>query len=257
VPDQINISRMNTPDETVIELIRHGDTRAYEIIMRRYNQRLFRVARSILLDDDAAQDAAQEAYISAFYKLDTFKQKGCFSAWITRIAVNESLMLKRKQAGGTAENTHISNNEYESEAQIEATRAGPADELANTQLASLIEDAVNQLPDSFRCVFVMRAIEQLSVKETADSLGIPEATVKTRFHRARGLIQHELHPHIDQSSMHAFEFAGKRCDGIVFNVSKRLDINLTNSNHQGLLPKLLTSMLLAIKTLIHKVMLRR
>lgn len=185
--------------------------------MRRYNRRLFRTARSILKNNDAAQDAVQEAYISAFYKLDTYESRGNFAAWLTRITVNKALMMKRKPDNRVADKLDNINDEN-----LKASHANPADALANKELAALIEMAIDNLPDIFRCVFVLRAVQQLSVQETADSLQIPEATVKSRFHRARNLMQDNLNQHMEQVGLQAFEFAGQRCDQIVQTVLKRL-----------------------------------
>lgn len=220
--DQIPDARAPVTDAAAIERIHAGETVAYEIIMRRYNQRLFRVARSILLDDDAAQDAVQEAYVSAWFKLDRYAPTGSFGAWLTRIAVNEALMIKRKDRqqkhGGEADRQYNGKPAQEQP----APRADPADRVANRELARLIENAVDALPDDFRSVFVLRAIQQLNVKETAVSLGVNEATVKTRFHRARNLMQEALNNHIASAGMRVFEFAGSRCDRMVMNVFRRL-----------------------------------
>lgn len=207
------------PDETVIELIRAGNTTAYEIIMRRYNQRLYRISRSILSDNDAAQDAVQQAYISAYYKLDSYTHTGSIGAWLSKITVNEALMIKRKPDNRMVDS--IETLENDSFAQ---TLNNPATTHANKELATLIETAVEKLPDDFRYVFVLRAIQQLSTRETADSLGINEATVKTRYHRARNLMQSTLNQHIEQTGMHVYEFAGQRCDHIVNSVLKHLDV---------------------------------
>ena len=206
------------PDEVVIKRIHDGDTRAYEIIMRRYNQRLFRAARSILKDDDAAQDAVQEAYIAASLKLDSYRSSGSFGAWLTRITVNEALMIKRKPDNRVADG-----NRHNAHDGVAAAHSDPVESVANRQLAGLIEIAVDRLPGEFRSVFMLRAVQQLSVKETADSLGIPQATVKTRFHRARNLMQEQLNVHIQSAGLHVFEFAGRRCDRIVRVVLERLD----------------------------------
>lgn len=204
-------------DEMAIALVRKGNTAAYEIIMRRYNQRLYRAARSVLNDNDAAQDAVQQAYISAYYKLDSYTARGRLGAWLTRITMNEALMIKRKPDHRVANSkTSLDNGK------LAQTGANPATILANKELAALIETAIEKLPDDYRCVFVLRAVQQLSTKETAESLGIYQATVKTRFHRARNLMQHSLNQHIKQAGLQVYEFAGQRCDRIVNSVLQRL-----------------------------------
>lgn len=206
-----------TPDDIVIEQVRKGNTNAFEIIMRRYNQRLYRVARSILTDSDAAQDAVQQAYISAYYKLERYTPGGYFGAWLTRITINEALMIKRKADNRIAATKDSLDND-----KLSATGTDPVTVQTNKELAGLIESAIEKLPDEFRYVFVLRAIQQLSTKETAESLDINETTVKTRLHRARNLMQHSLNQHIEQAGMQVYEFAGQRCDRIVRTVLEKL-----------------------------------
>lgn len=212
------------PDEALIARLRAGDTGAYEILLRRYNRRLFRVTRSILRDDDDAQDAMQEAYVRAFTRLGDFRAPGNFGAWLTRIAVNEALMKKRSDKRFAPRDAAPRHDEEEGDAMAQrpAPGAGTEDLAANGELRRLIEAAVDRLPEGFRTVFVLRAIEQLSVEETAGCLGIPAATVKTRFHRARGLMQQALTRHIDAAGLTAFDFAGARCDRMVAAVLARL-----------------------------------
>lgn len=201
-------------DDAIVELVRAGDTAAYELVMRRYNQRLYRVARSILHDADDAEDAVQEAYVRAYFKLESYALGGLFGAWLTRITVNEALMIKRKRGRTEQHDRNVD--------QLVADRAGPADMNDNRQLAELIENALDRLPQDFRVVFMLRAVQQLSVQETAACLDIPPATVKSRFHRARHQMQKALNIHIKTAGLHAFEFAGMRCDRIVDTVLERL-----------------------------------
>ena len=198
-------------DEVIVERVRQGDLASYELIMRRYNQRLFRTARSILQDNQAAEDAVQEAYIAAYYKLDSYQSTGKLGAWLSRITVNEALMIKRKPGSGPS----VLSAAMELETHH---HTNPSEKFANKELAKLIENAIDALPDEFRSVFVLRAVQQLSVRETAASLDLKEATVKTRFLRAREKMQQLLNPHIEDAGLHAFEFAGARCDQMVRSV---------------------------------------
>jgi len=228
---EVNTARQGTaelPDETLIARIRAGDTSAYEIILRRYNRRLFRVTRSILRDDDDAQDAMQEAYVRAFTNLGDYRTPGNFGAWLTRIAVNEALMKKRRDKRIAPRDAAPLHDEDDAVAEQPAPGAGTEDLAANGELRHLIEAAVDQLPESFRTVFVLRAIEQLSVEETATCLDIPAPTVKTRFHRARGLMQQALARHFEAAGLTAFDFAGPRCDRMVETVLARLTLSRTN-----------------------------
>lgn len=218
VTTQKPINDYDITDDSVVELVRQGKIEAYEIIMRRYNQRLFRTARSILCDDGAAQDAVQESYIAAYLRLPTYTAGSSFSAWLTRITINEALMIKRKASHRIGQ---LSDQLTE-----DSTLTSGYDPMhihANRELAGLIETAIDALPDQFRTVFVLREVQQLSITETALSLDIPEATVKTRLHRARSIMQTNLNRHIKDVGLHAFEFAGQRCDQIVINVFRRLN----------------------------------
>lgn len=209
-------------DDALIARIRAGDASAYEPIMRRYNRRLFRVTRSILSDDDDAQDAMQEAYVRAFTRLDEFRLPGNFGAWLTRIAVNEALMIKRRSHRFAKWRSPSADDEDDPIAQEPTSGPGTEDAAANRELRRLIEAAVDDLPVPFRTVFVLRALEQLSVEETATCLDIPVATVKTRFHRARSMMQQSLDRHIEAASLTVFDFAGPRCDRMVAAVLARL-----------------------------------
>ena len=220
-----SIARRNAvepPDENLVARMRTGDTGAYEIILRRYNRRLFRVTRSILRDDDDAQDAMQEAYVRAFTNLGDYRTPGNFGAWLTRIAINEALMKKRKDRRYTSSDAAPTPDEDEAATQEPAPGPGTEELAANGELRRLIEVAVDRLPESFRTVFVLRAIEQLSIEETAACLDIPAATVKTRFHRARGLMQQSLDHYIDAAGLTVFDFAGPRCDRMVADVLAHL-----------------------------------
>lgn len=211
--------REHSSDDAIVQRIRAGETHLYEVILRRYNQRLFRSARSLLGDDALAQDAVQEAYVAAYLRLDSYMANGTFGAWLTQIAINEARMSRRK----TRRRTEIPITEAPDELLADRRpRNDPAQEAANRQLVGLIEGAVDRLPEAYRVVFVLRGIQQLSVAETAASLGIPPATVKTRFHRARNLLQLALAPDIQAAGLQAFEFAGRRCDRMVATVMQRL-----------------------------------
>lgn len=211
------------PDEVVVARVRRGDTALYEIIIRRHNRRLFRAVRSILRDDDAAQDAMQEAYVRAYTHLADYREQGNFAAWLTRIAVNEALMRKRKDRRFVPLETPVASDEEDTVQVNESSHDSTPERLAGGgELRRLIEAAVDRLPDGFRAVFVLRAIEQLNVSEVAECLDIPEATVRTRFHRAREMMRRELDRHVEAAGLGAFDFAGARCDRMVATVLARL-----------------------------------
>lgn len=208
-------------DAELMARIQQGDINAYEGIMRRYNQRLYRVTRSILNNDAAAMDAMQEAYIKAFEQLEMLQNIEALPTWLSRIARNEALQnLRRNQR-----TLFMSPEQLEPVLEFSMMKkktALPEDELANHQLGQLLQQCIEKLPDAFRSVYVLRAIEQCSVLETSDILDIPQATVKTRYFRANALLQQQLNQQIQKSDLTLYEFAGHRCDAVVQNVLERL-----------------------------------
>jgi RNA polymerase sigma-70 factor (ECF subfamily) len=202
-------------DTDLIGRIRAGDAQAMEALMRRHNRTLFRTARAILRDDAEAEDAVQEAYIQAYRSLASFRGEAKFSTWLVRIVANEALMRRRRNVK-VAEIVPI-----DAEA-LMSTEAGPENEALRAQMRRILEARIDGLPDGYRAVFVLRALEELSVEETGSALGIPDATVRTRYFRARSLLRESLARDIDLTLEDAFGFAGARCDRIVGEVLKRL-----------------------------------
>lgn len=209
-------------DLTDSELVRgaqHHDNAALEVLMRRYNRRLFRVARSILRDNDAAEDAVQECYVRAFTSLDRYEPTGSFGAWLTRIAINESLMIKRRTRRGLLSLDDLEDSTLEAD---QADVLTSPDAAYTTSAKQLLELAIDSLPQMFRTVFMLRIVEQLSVAETAACLGINEATVKTRLHRAKARLRVTISRKLRREHLTLFEFGGATCDRIVAQVLARL-----------------------------------
>ena len=198
-------------DEEIVRRVLDGETALFELIVRRYNQRLFRTTRAILRDDDAAEDAMQEAYLRAFAKLDQFTGEARFSTWLTKIAVYEALGRLRK-----------AKFEEELDETMDA-EDNPERAAYGRELQSAIEQAVDSLPPMYRTIFVMREVNELSVAETADCLGITQENVKTRLHRARTLLQKRLEQAIGSASVHAFPYMGSRCDRMTAAVMERIN----------------------------------
>jgi RNA polymerase sigma-70 factor, ECF subfamily len=209
-----------------------GDDKAFEIIMRRNNRALYRAARGILQDDAEAEDAVQEAYLKAYQAMDKFHGESRLTTWLTRIVINEALqkMRKRKQETGTVPLDNVVNLEMhlESENGGKTIPDGPEKSAMRAQSRKLLEHKIDQLPAAFRTVFILRALEEMSVEETASCLGIAEATVRTRFFRAKGLLRESLAREIDTVFEDAFAFAGDRCDRIVSTVLERIKRLRTN-----------------------------
>jgi len=211
------------PDMELVERVRAGDAAAMEVLMRRHNRMLFRTARAILRDDAEAEDAVQDAYIAAHRALGTFRGDAKLSTWLVRIAANEALMRRRRNARSAAVLPLDASPDGERQAMAIASEdRGPEEEAVRGQLRRVLETRIDALPDSYREVFVLRGVEELSVEETAAALGIPEPTVRTRFFRARSLMREALAREIDLTLEDAFGFDGERCDRLVCRVLSAL-----------------------------------
>ena len=198
-----------------------GDALAFQLIMRRHNRLLFRTGRSILKDDDEAQDALQEAYLRAWRSLGSFRAEARLSTWLVRIVANEALgrLRRRGSAQVIAFDTAAEAIDTQEGTWMQADPDQQPDRHAmRGETRKLIEAGIDALPEVFRTVFVLRAVEDLSIEEVAAALDIPEATVRSRFFRARGLLREALSREIDVAIGDAFSFAGARCDGIVAHV---------------------------------------
>jgi RNA polymerase sigma-70 factor, ECF subfamily len=205
----------------LIERARRDDLQAIEALMRRYNRRLYRTARAILRDDAEAEEAVQDGYLQAFRGLKGFRGESAFSTWLTRIVANEALMRRRRHA----RHAQIVPIDYESgEARMAETASDAPDperEAMNGEMRALLERRIDALPELYRAVFMLRAVEELSVEETAAALELPEATVRTRYFRARALMRGALEHDLESAMGGAFGFAGERCDRIVAKVLER------------------------------------
>jgi RNA polymerase sigma-70 factor (ECF subfamily) len=207
-------------DEEVVERVKDGDTALYEIIMRRHNQRLYRVARAILRDDAEAEDVMQDAYVRAYQHLHQFAGRAPFSAWLTRIAVHEALARLRlrsrsQQLEDTEQDGEINMN-------IVETSLDPEQCASRAELGQFLEEAVLGLPEQYRAVVILRDIEELSTSETAAALDLTEQNVKVRLHRGRAMVRGWLFARVGPEAKNAFSFMGVRCDRVVHSVFARL-----------------------------------
>ncbi len=213
-------------DSDLVEAVRDGDEGAFVTLMRRNNQRLYRVAYAILRDAAEAEDVVQETYLRGYEKLGSLTDTAAVGAWFARIAANDALDRYRRRRRQPA--VSLSAGRPSAEAAMPAdpnfltSSPDPERSAASRELRPLLEAAIDALPDSFRAVFVMRAVEQMSVAETAECLGIGHATVKTRLYRARRLLRRALADHVGASWGEAYPFLGERCDRIVAAVIRRL-----------------------------------
>jgi RNA polymerase sigma-70 factor, ECF subfamily len=217
-------------DAALASLAAQGDQDAFARIMRRYNQRLYRLAVSVMGDASEAEDVLQESYVRAFYAVSQYTGAGSLGAWLARIVRNEAIDRVRSRdsrRSHIAIEADLGGQSEEDETKVTHDSQALADPQAlaqDAELRSLLERAVQRLPEQFRTAFVLREVEGLSVEETAEYLGIPSSTVKTRDHRARKLLRAYLSENIDATIPQTFPFLGARCDRLVERVLQRLKV---------------------------------
>ena len=219
----------------LVDLARSGHREAFRHLMQRCNQRLFRTARAVLNDDAEAEDALQEAYLHAFNGLQGFRGEAAVTTWLTRIVLNECYRRLRKRHP-TVELEQAEAAHGDARILQFPTRFGmedPASSVTRAQVRALIESAIAALPEPFRVVFMLRDVEECSVEETAEALGIRAETVKTRLHRARRQLRVALQESLQSSLDGAFPFLGTRCGRLTDAVMQRLAGPTDHPPHKG------------------------
>mgnify|MGYP003366357228 CR=1 FL=1 len=226
---QTSTAKENPADCSDIEIaqrIAHGDQAAFTFLMRRHNRPLYRTARSILKDDAEAEDVLQDAYLLAYRNMEKFRGESTLSTWLTRIVINEAIARSRKSRRRAdiirLDGDAVWENEAAEVNMNEARPEQPEEAASRAEARRMLERQIDALPDGFRTVIVLRALEEMSVDETARCLDIPEATVRSRFFRARGLLREALAKEIDFVYETAFSFDGARCDRIVAGALDRI-----------------------------------
>jgi RNA polymerase sigma-70 factor, ECF subfamily len=214
-------------DAELVRRIAGGEIRAFERLLRRFNRPLFRVARAIVKDDAEAEDVLQESMLRAYRSMASFRGDARLSTWMVRIVANEALGRLRLRARRSAvlplhPDADLAEIEMPLDDVPTSAQHDPERSAMRIELRRLLEARIDALPDAFRVVFVLRALEELTVEETASCLGIPAATVRTRFFRARSLLREALSQEIDRAYEDAFEFGGHRCDRITAAVLARV-----------------------------------
>jgi RNA polymerase sigma factor (sigma-70 family) len=210
-------------DRSVASSIGAGDHLAFERLMRRHNRRLYRIARATLRDRTEAEDVLQDAYLQAYRSIKQFRGEASLSTWLSRLVLNECFGRMRRQARRDNVASIASPDapiEYPSMLANESE--SPDRELERMQVRDLLERKVDELPETFRIVFVLRAVEELSVDETAASLGIPQETVRSRHFRAKTMLRAALVQDLELAESELFEFGGTHCDKVVASVLARL-----------------------------------
>lgn len=205
-------------DGEIINRILGGEKELYALIIRRYNQRLYRVAMSIINDDAEVEDVMQVAYIKAYENLGKFEFKSGFSTWLTRILINESLLHLRKRKQSLTINNDFDENKINQLPSGEAQT--PLMQVMNVELKAALEEAIRKLPEKYRSVFVMRELEGMNVAETKECLNLSEVNVKVRLNRAKAMLQDSLKSFYRQEDL--FHFHLSRCDRIINNVMQQI-----------------------------------
>jgi len=222
----------NATDAGLLAQVAAGSHAAFEVLMRRHNQALYRTARSIVRDDAEAEDIVQESYLLAYRNAASFRGDASPATWLTRIVVNEAngrLRRTRRRArivqlvpGIGPDDPADPGDAGGIDADTDNQGARPDEQALRAEARRLIEARIDALPGRLRTVFVLRAVQDLSVEETASLLGIPEATVRSQFFRARAQLREALARDFDHAVETAFTFDGARCDRIVAGVLARL-----------------------------------
>jgi RNA polymerase sigma-70 factor (ECF subfamily) len=205
------------PDTEIVRRVRGGEHALFEVLMRRHNQRVYRVARAVVKDESEVEDVMQQAYINAFTHLDQFEERAQFSTWLTRIALHEAFARRRKMRQSNQDEPA-----GESMDTLRSPLADPERQAYAQELNRVLEDAVDALPETYRTVFMLRDIEGLSTSETGEGLGLGEEAVKTRLHRARAMVRRAVTARIGATTAGAFQFHAVRCDRVVAAVFARV-----------------------------------
>ncbi len=210
-------------DEEVVRRVRAGEGPLFEVLMRRYNQRLYRVARAILRDDAEAEDVMQHAYVEGYLHIGQFAGRSAFSTWLTKIAVYEALARVRRR-GKELLVDPLPDGDEDAMSRLKSPRPDPEQQALQGEARALLEAAIDALPVGYRSVFVLREVEGMNTAETAECLAVSDEVVKTRLHRARALLRAELLARAGVAASTAFSFHLSRCDRVVAAVFARLGV---------------------------------
>jgi RNA polymerase sigma-70 factor, ECF subfamily len=220
-------ARQECSDIELLRLARKGDSAAFRSLIRRHDRYLYRMARSVLLNDQDAEDVVQETYVRAFTRLVDFRGESSLSTWLTRIVLNESRRRHRRHrrlVGLEVLDTPSGQRSAQNYSSTIAPVEDPERAAAQNQIRIVLERAIDGLPEAFRTVFVMREVQGLSTEETASVLGILPQTVKTRLHRARRLLREALGEQFRANLKDVFPFERTRCDRLVSRLLDQLGL---------------------------------
>ena len=209
-------------DAGLVQQVQRGQQAAFGALMKRYNRRLYRTARAILKDDGGAEDALQEAYVSAYRHIGDFRGDAAVGTWLTRIVVNQSLQALRKSRRERVVVPFGDSADDDAPDVADDPEYTPESLMMRTEIRRLVERKIDDLPEAYRTVFMLREVEDLTVEETAASLDIPAATVRSRLFRAKARLREALAQEMDVATQDVFGFDGERCDRIVQSVLARI-----------------------------------
>ena len=225
-------------DEHVVERVLGGDTALYELLMRRHNQRVYRIARAILRDDAEAEDVMHDAYVRAYQNLADFEGRAKFITWLTRIALNEALArVRRRSRFQSIDSSDPSNGDLMNSAT--SSRRNPEQESYDRELSGVIEKAVLALPDEYRVVFMLRDVEGMSTEEAAEYLNLTQENVKVRLHRAHAKLRKQLYAAVGATTVRCFQFHAVRCDRVVNGVFRKLELVPSTPRQRTEIPSVL------------------
>lgn len=205
-------------DEEIVRRVVAGETALFEVLMRRNNQRLYRAVRSVLQEEAEVEDVMQQSYLAAYRALGNFAHSARFSTWLIRIGLNQALAARRRTVSHLPLREHPEPNEGEPVEELPSPNPSPEDAASGRELGRLLERVLDDLPQTYRTVVMLREVEGMSTQETAQVLGVSEDVVKTRLHRARNLVRDGLYA----SAGEAFPFYAPRCDRVVFAVLEQI-----------------------------------
>ena len=208
-------------DESLVTRARAGDSAAFELLMRRHNQRVFRVVRSVLRDTDDIEDVIQQAYLQAFLHLDQFGGNARWSTWLCRIAINEALARLRQRG------RFVSIEAVSEEAMANLSKGSTGDPertASGREFSKMVEQAIDELPDIYRSVLILREVEGMTTEETASILDVQTDVIKTRLHRARASLRDAIEGRIGEQMQNSYTFGNERCDRVVAAVLARLNL---------------------------------
>jgi RNA polymerase sigma-70 factor (ECF subfamily) len=208
-------------DEALVDRVKQGDLSAFELLVRRHNQRLYRAVRSVLRTGEEVEDAMQDAYFAALKHIDQFEGRAQFGTWLLRIGINEArARLRRRGRLVALDELPAGNDSTAGLAEREPVRT-PEQQVSNHEIVAVVEAAIDRLPDDYRQVLVLRMVDALDTAQTAEVLGMGESAVRQRLHRAREMLEKDVERQVGSVMQSAFGFLGARCDRIVAEVMRR------------------------------------